>query len=73
MDVSLLMLAAAVLVVIPATIPHDRLLRHQYTYHRDGWEEDGSIGGVFWHVELRLVRRFEDSLQMFTTTHSEVQ
>jgi hypothetical protein len=57
MHVSLLMLPAAVLLGIPATILHGRLLRHQYTYHRDAWEEDGSIGGVFWHVELRLVRR----------------
>jgi hypothetical protein len=28
---------------------------------------------MFWHVELRLVRRLEDWLQMFETTHSEVQ
>jgi hypothetical protein len=41
---------AAMLLAIPPAILHDRLLRHQYTYHRAAWEEDGGFGGVFWHV-----------------------
>ena len=49
MGLTLLMLAV-MLLAIPPAILHDRLLHHQYTYHRTAWEEDGRWGGLFWHV-----------------------
>jgi hypothetical protein len=49
MHIALLMIAVMLLALTHAIL-HDRLLLHQYTYHRAAWEEDGFFGGLFWHV-----------------------
>ncbi len=51
MDTAVLILAVAVVFGLPTMILHDRLLRHQYMYHRRAWEADGSFHGLFWHVD----------------------
>jgi hypothetical protein len=51
MDVGLLILIIGVVLGLPAAILHDRLLRHQYLYHRNAWEADGCFDGLFWHVD----------------------